>query len=64
MSQDSSDFISYLKVVFESFFKNPALLLLLVAAWARHTSGYCWAYNTRLYYAEFYPGKYQYFFLI
>ena len=38
-----------------NFFLGSTLLLLLLAAWFRHTAGYCWAYNTRLYYAEYYP---------
>ena len=58
-TQQDVDFKTYLKTLFDSFFKNPTLLILLTAAWARHTAGYCWAYNTRLYYAEYYPGNYR-----
>ena len=54
-NNSNDSFGAYLKTIFESFVKNPTLLLLLLAAWFRHTAGYCWAYNTRLYYAEYYP---------
>ena len=36
-------------------FKNPALAILLLGACVRHTAGYCWAYNTRLYFLTYYP---------
>jgi len=36
-------------------FTNPALLLLLVAAMARHTAGLSWAYNTRLFFQNYHP---------
>jgi len=34
---------------------NPALLLLLIAAMARHTAGLTWAYNTRLFFQNYHP---------
>jgi len=34
---------------------NPALLILLIAAMARHTAGLTWAYNTRLYFQTYHP---------
>eukprot|EP00092_Neocalanus_flemingeri_P055973 GFUD01066284.1.p1 GENE.GFUD01066284.1~~GFUD01066284.1.p1 ORF type:complete len:509 (-),score=75.50 GFUD01066284.1:55-1581(-) len=36
-------------------FANPALLILLIAAMARHTAGLTWAYNTRLYFQSYHP---------
>jgi len=36
-------------------FSSPALLLLLVAAMARHTAGLTWAYNTRLFFQNYHP---------
>jgi len=51
---ESEGFGTYLKNLVKSFM-NPAMLLLLLAACVRHTGGYCWAYNTRLYFGEFYP---------
>merc|ERR1712241_920729 len=48
-------FGTYLKNLFKSFFLNPAMILLLLAACVRHTGGYCWAYNTRLYFGKYYP---------
>jgi len=36
-------------------FCNPSLMVLLVAAMARHTAGYSWAYNTRLYFQSYHP---------
>jgi len=44
---------SYLITVLKSFFLNPTMILLLIAACVRHTGGYCWAYNTRLFFHEY-----------
>lgn len=38
-----------------SSFTQPSVLMLLVAAMARHTAGYTWAYNTRLYFQSYHP---------
>ena len=46
---------AYLRTLFKGFFLNPSMLLLLLAACVRHTGGYCWAYNTRLYFGDNYP---------
>ena len=43
----------YFKLVIKSLC-NPAMLLLLLAACVRHTAGYCWAYNTRLYFQVYF----------
>lgn len=51
----SESFGTYLKNLFKSFFLNPSMILLLLAACVRHTGGYCWAYNTRLYFGKYYP---------
>jgi len=45
---------TYLQKLVRSF-TNPALLLLLIAAMARHTAGLTWAYNTRLYFQNYHP---------
>lgn len=44
----------YGKQLLHSFF-TPALLLLLVAAMARHTAGLSWAYNTRPFFQFYHP---------
>ena len=31
------------------------MMALLVAATVRQTGGFCWAYNTRLYFGKYYP---------
>lgn len=49
-----TDFGGYFKNLLKSFL-NPSMLLLLLAACVRHTGGYCWAYNTRLYFGKYYP---------
>lgn len=54
-SVEPKGFMNYLKTLFKSFFMNPSMLLLLLAACVRHTGGYCWAYNTRLYFGKYYP---------
>ena len=36
-------------------FSQPPVLMLLLAAMARHTAGYAWAYNTRLYFQSYHP---------
>jgi len=36
-------------------FLSPSMLILLLAAFFRHTAGYCWAYNTRLFFQFYYP---------
>ena len=51
----TNGFMSYLKTLLRSFFLNPTMILLLLAACVRHTGGYCWAYNTRLYFGEYHP---------
>ena len=38
-----------------SSFLAPSMIILLVAAFFRHTAGYCWAYNTRLFFQFYYP---------
>jgi len=48
-AQNSSDQRSLLNKLCSSF-ANPSLLLLLIAAIARHTAGLSWAYNTRLFF--------------
>ena len=45
---------SYTKRQAKDFCTAPMLLLLL-AACVRHTAGFCWAYNTRLYFQTYYP---------
>ena len=45
---------SYAQTLVRSFL-SPTMLILLVAAFFRHTSGYCWAYNTRLFFQHYYP---------
>jgi len=45
---------AYLKTLAKSFL-SPSMLILLVAAFFRHTAGYCWAYNTRLFFQSYYP---------
>jgi len=45
---------TYLQKLWRSI-SNPALLLLLVAAMARHTAGLTWAYNTRLFFQNYHP---------
>ena len=44
----------YLSKLWRSF-TNPALGLLLIAAIARQTAGYCWAYNTRPFFQSYHP---------
>ena len=44
----------YLGQLWRSF-ARPAVLTLLAAAMARHTAGYSWAYNTRLYFQTYHP---------
>ena len=44
----------YARTLAKSFL-SPAMLILLVAAFFRHTAGYCWAYNTRLFFQFYYP---------
>ena len=44
----------YLSKLWRSF-TNPALGLLLLAAIARQTAGYCWAYNTRPFFQSYHP---------
>jgi len=44
----------YARTLAKSFL-SPAMLVLLVAAFFRHTAGYCWAYNTRLFFQFYYP---------
>jgi len=36
-------------------FCSPSMLVLLLAAIFRHTAGYCWAFNTRLFFQHYYP---------
>jgi len=38
-----------------STFCSPTMIILLVAAFFRHTAGYCWAYNTRNFFQHYYP---------
>jgi len=44
----------YLQKLWRSF-SNPALALLMVAAIARQTAGYSWAYNTRPFFQKYHP---------
>jgi len=54
VTEQEKGFGVYLKNLLKSFL-NPSMLLLLLAACVRHTGGYCWAYNTRLYFGKYYP---------
>jgi len=44
----------YLKRVIKSF-SSPEMILLILAAFFRHTAGYCWAYNTKNFFNTYYP---------
>ncbi len=35
--------------------KNPALIILIIGACVRHAGGYCWGYNSALYFKTYYP---------
>eukprot|EP00092_Neocalanus_flemingeri_P010484 GFUD01011295.1.p1 GENE.GFUD01011295.1~~GFUD01011295.1.p1 ORF type:complete len:473 (+),score=126.28 GFUD01011295.1:388-1806(+) len=50
----SSDGRAYFRTLARSFL-SPSMLILLLAAFFRHTAGYCWAYNTRLFFQTYYP---------
>jgi len=45
----------YLSTLGRSFLCSPSMLVLLLAACFRHTAGYCWAFNTRLFFQHYYP---------
>jgi len=45
---------SYFRTWAKSFF-SPSMLVLLLAAIMRHTAGYSWAFNTRLFFQFYYP---------
>ena len=53
-NQSSRDGRAYVRTLARSFL-SPSMLILLVAAFFRHTAGYCWAYNTRLFFQFYYP---------
>jgi len=44
----------YVKSLVKSFC-SPSMLILLLAAFFRHTAGYCWAYNTKNFFNHYYP---------
>lgn len=46
--------VEYLKKLLVTF-SSPTMIILLVAAFFRHTAGYCWAYNTRNFFQFYYP---------
>jgi len=46
--------MEYLKKLLRTFC-SPSLMILLLAAFFRHTAGYCWAYNTRNFFQFYYP---------
>jgi len=48
------DGVNYLKKLLRSFC-SPSMMILLLAAFFRHTAGYCWAYNTRNFFQFYYP---------
>jgi len=37
--------------------KRPTVMLLLLAATVRHTASFCWAYNSKLYFENYFPGS-------
>jgi len=51
---ESVDMKVYVSKLWKSF-SSPAFLLLLIAAMARQTAGFSWAYNTRLFFQNYYP---------
>ena len=51
--EDGRDGLAYARTLARSFL-SPSMLILLVAAFFRHTAGYCWAYNTRLFFQFYY----------
>lgn len=46
--------LTYGKSLLRNFF-TPSMIILLLAAFARHTAGYSWAYNTRPFFQQYYP---------
>jgi len=44
----------YVKSLVKNFC-SPSMLILLLAAFFRHTAGYCWAYNTKNFFNHYYP---------
>jgi len=53
-TKNARDGRAYVRTLARSFL-SPSMLILLVAAFFRHTAGYCWAYNTRLFFQFYYP---------
>ena len=51
--KEDRDGLAYARTLARSFL-SPSMLILLVAAFFRHTAGYCWAYNTRLFFQFYY----------
>jgi len=47
-------FFKYLKKLFRNFC-SPTMIILVFAAFFRHTAGYCWAFNTRNFFQVYYP---------
>jgi len=45
---------AYFRTLMRNFL-SPSMLILLLAACARHTAGLTWAFNTRTFFQEFYP---------
>jgi len=45
---------NYLRTLASSFC-SPSMFALLLAAFFRHTAGYCWAYNTKNFFNTYYP---------
>jgi MFS family permease len=46
--------VRYFKSIVRNFL-SPSMIILLLAAFARHTAGLSWAYNTRLFFQTYYP---------
>ncbi|XP_023322348.1 protein spinster homolog 1 [Eurytemora carolleeae] len=46
--------LPYFKSLLRNFL-SPSMIILLLAAFARHTAGLAWAYNTRLFFQTYYP---------
>jgi len=46
--------LEYVKKIARNFL-SPSMIILLLAAFARHTAGLSWAYNTRNFFQNYYP---------
>jgi len=56
-NNNSNQWFAKVLVSLKAMVTKPSVMLLVLSACVRHSASYCWAYNAKLYFDEYFPGS-------